>query len=187
MKNKMKTILATIAMVAAFSGIALAIPYSNVVQLNQTLDTYDPAFTWAHATPYDFEVPYDLVNSATITIIASCVSQNLFGDWTFVNEEYVGNLNTETGHWTWRGYVIDNPESTTTFDIADILLAGWNTGDPLYVTVKANEGLFGSLTLKTSTFDMDYENSTAPVPEPATLMLLGAGLLGLAGFRKKFK
>ena len=47
-------------------------------------------------------------------------------------------------------------------------------------------GLFGSMTFLADTDNLSISGDIVPTPEPATLLLLGFGLAGLATLRKKF-
>lgn len=194
--KKLSVFLFGLILVLTAAGSASALSFTDTQSLNVALGEgpfaqylWGDSITYQHNTPSDFEVPYDIVNSASLEISGYWIDGN--NDSVEVSGEIVGNL-VEGGslgysfNWsTWSWNMDDNP-SVSTFDIASSF-GIWTTGSPLDVTITANgDWLDGQLFLSTSTFTLDYDNAgPAPVPEPATMLLLGTGLAGMAAVRRR--
>lgn len=188
--KKFLVCLLSATLVLGIAGFSSALSFTDYKIFGDSgvLIGYGPdsgSFSWTHSTPADFEGPYDKVNSATITLRALFVDDA--NDELFADGQFVGILQNSSWVWTgwWDGYLND-----PTYNIAGVF-SNWESGSPLDLTISYNErGWWNGFYLYSSTFKLDYENSgnsPAPVPEPASMLLFGTGLIVFGFTSKKLK
>ncbi len=137
-------------------------------------NTPGPATTASGTITWEADTIYDEIDSLTsidLTVLGHSytlgeIDHAPLGSWNMIYATVNGDGITTGSNDFWIRW---NPATTTAFDFR-------------YATT-GTAGIWGSLTFTT----FSITGAPAPVPEPATMLLFGLGLLGLAGVNRRKK
>jgi hypothetical protein len=170
-------------------GIANAVPFQDNVTEARWISTSDG--TPASNGWFSLDLPnwYDPANVSLFDITLTGHGDNSSSPID-ISLSFDDNLATYSGVAAYN--VADNTSFTLSLDILgnDLLYNGTDVGDLSHVSLASFDGLdhfwigYGCHFWHDSS-EVNIDQPT-PTPEPATVFLLGSGLIGLAGFRRKF-